>query len=346
MTTRQSLGRASSPGEIVDRSFSRTETSSEIHFPPPNPPMLEPGPHYSNNVTLPSFDSLCRTLQHPAGPTPSGPGERVVVSRTQGFNQPPVTIDTFSELSVTSTASSPIDRFTLLSPEVDILVCPTVAGVNGDKFSTDHRERALAAKQIINHHFGHLSWYALKTIKANVDTNRPLYGTDAQSSNRGPKSTKKHSVAERERRDYHSVMFREQDRRMPTQIMELAGHPTGSRKPPGKHHLHVAGILMLEFDSLIQARMEQEIFDPRGQLHQRNGTEYVSSSDRRRLSEMYRADDTSSCGSPRKRKRDHECSGASVGMPPPPSPARSNCSSRVYLSPRLGTPSSSSSATW
>lgn len=346
MNTRQPSGRTSSPTELVDRSYPGTETSSETHFLPPHPPMLRPSPHYSNNVTLPSFNSLCRTLEHPTGPKPSGPGQRVEVSRTHCFYQSPVNFDTFSAVSITSTASSPIDRFTPLSPEVDVLVCPTGAGVDGDKFPTDHRERALAAKQIINHHFGHLSWYALKQIKAKVNVNRPLFGTDSQPSNRGPKSTKKHSMVERGRRDDHSVMFREQDRRMPTQIMELAGYQTGSRKSPGKHHLHVAGVLMLEFDSLIQAKMEPEIFDIRGQLHQHNGTDCVSSSDCRRSSEMYRADDTSSCRSSRKRKRDHEGSGASIGMPPPPSPATSSCSSRVYLSPRSGTSSSSSSATW
>jgi hypothetical protein len=322
------------PDELAERRYPGTEGHSNTSWNASSSSVLERAlPQNRTRVTLPSFESFCKTVEQLDGPTPPGVGEPAVTATTSVMDNSPTTVHTCHATAVTASAPSSLPNSTPSSPRFTVIADQVITEVHGDKFPSNPRERALAAKEIINHHFGHWTWSDMAHIKANLDSNRPLYGSDKQVSNRGPKSTKKHSMKERGRRDDHSIMFREQNRRMPTQVMELAGYPAGSRKPPGKNHLHVAGVMMAEFDCLIQAKMEQEIHRLQAKLDGSEGTEHYLSFNRRPSC-------TSSCGSPRKRKRDDDGS-----MPPPLSPSTSSRSSHGHFSPRSCTPLSSS-ATW
>lgn len=344
MTTRQLACGRSPPRELTEHNYTSTEFRSTACWISANASVLEQAlPQRGNQVTLPSFSSLCRTLQQPAGTVPPESGERAVTSNIAMYYSP-IAVDTYPAITIASAAQSP-PMSRLSSPDFAIVTDQVMADGYGDKFSPDPRERALAANQIIFHYFGHKTWPALCQIKENRDENRPLYGSDTQVSNRGPKSTKKHSMKERSRRDDHSIMFREQNRRMPVQIMELAGYPSGSRKPPGKNHLHVAGVMMTEFDAIIQVKMEQEIFSLRALLYGSKGAGRYPNPGRCPSSNLSAEDSASICGSPRKRKRDTANSTESLRMPPPPSPSSSIRSSPGYFSPKSDTPSAPS-PTW
>ena len=312
-------------------------------------------PQYPSRVTLPSFTALCRTLERPGcGPgsvAPSkGQNDRNINPKAPATHHQPASKEVFSAaVSITSSASSPISSFTTINPNEVALSDQTGSDAEVDKFSSDPRTRALAANQIIHHHFGQLSWWELVQIKCNVDASRPLFGSDTPSAKRGARSTKKHSMAERGRRSDHQAMLQEQGRRMPNRIFELAGYQTGSRKPPGKHPLHVATLLMFEFDNLIQAKLQD---DNRG-LREQNcdirqllgrSPEKSSISCARRpsaTSEEY----ASSCGSPRKRKRNEHFTASPYEIRSIASPLASSHSSQACLSTRSGSPSSSS-ALW
>lgn len=301
-------------------------------------------PNCGNHVTLPSFDAFCRTLERPGcglGPQLLVPGDRNLVSTTHAIDQRPTSSDVSSAAqSHTLSASPPASGFTQSNLDSVILANQDVLDGDVDKFSSDPRARALAAKTIVHHHFGQLSWSDLMQIKADVDSTRPLFGSDTKSDKRGTKSTKKHSEAERDRRCTHKVMQQEQGRRMPNRIMELALYPLGSRKSPGKHNLYVASLLMSEFDSLLQTRMQHEILNLRLLCNQ--GQEHISNSYRRRSSSTPE-DDASSCESPRKRKRYAETMGSASNMPSLPSPSPSSTGSQSCLSARSG---SASPAPW
>ena len=308
-------------------------------------------PQYPSRVTLPSFTALCRTLERPGSVAPSkGQNDRNINPKARATQHQPASKEVVSAaVSITSSASSPVSSFTTINPNEVALSDQTGSDAEVDKFSSDPRTRALAANQIIHHHFGQLSWWELVQIKCNVDASRPLFGSDTPSAKRGARSTKKHSMAERGRRSDHQAMLQEQGRRMPNRIFELAGYQTGSRKPPGKHPLHVATLLMFEFDNLIQAKLQD---DNRGlreqycdirQLLGRSPEKSSISCARRpsATSEEY----ASSCGSPRKRKRNEHFTASPYEIRSIASPLASSHSSQACLSTRSGSPSSSS-ALW
>ena len=312
-------------------------------------------PQYTSRVTLPSFTALCKTLERPGcgpGSVGSSKGQNDQNMSTKGHtthHQLARKEVLSAPVSIPSSASSPVSSFTTLNPNEVALSDQTMSDAEVDKFSSDPRTRALAANQIIHHHFGQLSWWELVQIKSNVDASRPLFGSDTPSAKRGARSTKKHSMAERGRRSDHQIMLQEQGRRIPNRIFELAGYQTGSRKPPGKHPLHVATLLMFEFDNLIQAKLQDE---NRG-LHEQNcdicqllgrSPEKTSDSYPRcpsTTSEEY----ASSCGSPRKRKRNELFTNSSYDIRSIPSPLASSHSSQACMSTRSGS-LSSSSALW
>ena len=123
------------------------------------------------------------------------------------------------------------------------------------------RELAISASEIVQSRFGKLKSSALMQIRANVDASRPLFGSGIKSSTKITKGSKigNHSMAERIRRRDHQVAQQQQGKRLPTAILELASYKPGTGKPPGKHHLFVGSLLMYEFDSLLEAKQQEEI---------------------------------------------------------------------------------------
>ena len=216
-----------------------------------------------DNLRLPPI----RDLDLPVG---NGPASRDSICQSSVLStvEQQLLIRNETRSTATSSFSTPENSFLSSCQETTLLEKRCVVEGDFDDSKQGLERRARNPREIVRRHFNHRTISELLHLRDNVDRYRPLFGSDnkktasrqispSQVSPGKDIKTVKHSIAEQGRRTVHAVAFAEGGKRIPDVVMELASYKRGSRKAPGKHHLHLAQLFMTEFDTLLLEKQKE-----------------------------------------------------------------------------------------
>jgi hypothetical protein len=227
--------------------------------------------HGSSRSRHGHFDNLrlppIRDLDLPVGYGPASRDSIFQSSALSTIEQQPL-IRNEARSTATSPFLTPENSFLSPCHENTLLEKRCVVEGDFDDSKQGLERRARNPREIVRRHFNHRTISELLYLRDNVDRCRPLFGSDNKktASRQTPPSqvtpgkdikTVKHCIAEQGRRTVHAIAFAEGSKRIPDVVMELASYKRGSRKAPGKHHLHLAQLFMTEFDTLLLEKQNE-----------------------------------------------------------------------------------------